>query len=1281
MSAYCLPTYEPFSEYAAAATATGTNAFNLTTGTNAPSGEKWGALYFSGTAGTHLIGLDIDVTNMNAGSPFTTTALSSILPTSFPGYPSGSAITTFVVNPAQPLCSGNTITPSGTNSPNIVGNSAVLTFAQDITRPTDGTAKTLFWSYLFSVAQKGQTASGNIGRYLGFLASSNLNEGWIGNAPVAGAAYTNWSALFNTFGATTPKYFGHGVFNPGSEEIEPCDNSSGKDYTTPPTTFSVTLGAPNFIVGEYVFLPTTVVSSTTLDTNILWVNPAIGSFGGSTPPASPVVAYAMTNAMSDVGGLVLIDRVGSGAAGGVGTNYIANLLIGNTWSYVTGGPEFTNQPPASISINLGGNGSLSGAATAAGQSVSYQWVKITGGVTNNVNNGPGGAGGSATVSGANSSTMTLTGFSAGDVGNYQVVATASGTGYTLNSTTAALLLADPRITASPASATVNYGGSASFTVTATTQNAPLTYRWYLGATPLNNGTQPDGSYATGASGTTGAGTSFSFMLTLTNVSYQDIGSYTLYVTNTSSFENSSVPAMLSVNDPYVVTPPANPAVAVGGNVYFTVVAAGSPTVGYQWYEGATQLIDGGTTVGGSATVSGATTATLTLTGVQDADNGSYYCKITGSASGQTTNSAAATLTVQDPLTIVTPPGSLAERAGDHLAFFVVVSGGGPSYQWYAPNGNPISGATSSALVLTNIQTGSNGTYTVVVGNLATAPALSASATLTVINSAVLTLSPTNLVVTRVGDGVQALSGATGNTLYLDQYTTNGGYVNTIQIPDEGTGQPYNTGGASSANMPFGSPALLVAGSNVSPGKDAGYEAFLTRAPNGQTLNFVGYCEAYPFSGSDLTVGANGGPNWRGIGAVDAYGYYTLAWTNTGLCSGDNHQVHAAVDIDGNGTNFYVTGESGSIGIKYCNINNEPANGLGIAAVAGSESGTRVAQIIQGNVVFSDTNTTAASTIGIYACLGLPKTGASTNLLINEGNSPMDFAISPDLKTVYIADNGAFSGTSTQAGGIQRWDTNSASGGYTYSYTLGTGTGSTAGARGLTVDFSANSAWGAYVTGAILYATTAESSGNRLIKIADTGAASSATLLAAAGPNQILAGVRFGPAVILPSFASQPQNESALAGTNVTFSAGAVGSGPLTYQWYFQAGGVGAFNAILSATNATYTINAAGTNVGNYYVVVKNPGSFTAQSQTVSFTLTVTTPPQFTSETYLGSGVGFQLNFTGPAGSGYTIWTTTNVALPVTIWTKLTSSTFSGGTNTCTDTRGGANQHFYVISVP
>ena len=136
----------------------------------------------------------------------------------------------------------------------------------------------------------------------------------------------------------------------------------------------------------------------------------------------------------------------------------------------------------------------------------------------------------------------------------------------------------------------------------------------------------------------------------------------------------------------------------------------------------------------------------------------------------------------------------------------------------------------------------------------------------------LSLYSSNLIVARVGDGAQALSGATGNTLYLDQYTTNGTYVDTIQIPDEGLGQPYGTGSSVSAGLRGGSSCLLFAGS----GSDSGYEAFLGRAPTGLSLSFLGYVQGYPFAGTDVSVdGTNGRLNWRGIGTVDAFGNYML----------------------------------------------------------------------------------------------------------------------------------------------------------------------------------------------------------------------------------------------------------------------------------------------------------------------------------------------------------------------------------------------------------------------
>jgi hypothetical protein len=322
ISAYALPTYEPFTEFAAAATATGTNAINLTTGTwTAPGGEPWGALYFSGTAGTHLAGLDIDVTNMPSGTPFPASGVGALLPSTFPGV-TGSDITTLVVNAEQPF---------SYPSANYVGNSAVLHFSQPVTRPSTGTRK-VFISYLFNLAQVGQLGTGNNGRYMAFLASTNLNEGWTGAGPVAGAAYTNWAALFNTYNGSTSTgvhYPSHGLLaRTGGYYIGACDSTAGRNWTSSPLTG--TYGTPIFVVGAYV-----LNSGANLDTNIVWVNPSTSTLGGLTPPSASIQVLTMGFNMSDLGGLAFIDRVGGGALGGVGTNYIANLIIGSTWSYVT----------------------------------------------------------------------------------------------------------------------------------------------------------------------------------------------------------------------------------------------------------------------------------------------------------------------------------------------------------------------------------------------------------------------------------------------------------------------------------------------------------------------------------------------------------------------------------------------------------------------------------------------------------------------------------------------------------------------------------------------------------------------------------------------------------------------------------------------------------------------------------------------------------------------------------------------------------------------------------
>lgn len=460
------------------------------------------------------------------------------------------------------------------------------------------------------------------------------------------------------------------------------------------------------------------------------------------------------------------------------------------------------------------------------------------------------------------------------------------------------------------------------------------------------------------------------------------------------------------------------------------------------------------------------------------------------------------------------PPVINELAGDHVAFQVSASGTGTlAYQWYQSN-NLLAGQTGSFLVLTNIQPANSGQYEVTVVD-DSGTYVTNSATLNV-SATPLPLYSYNLVVLRVGDGAQPLSGATGNTIYLDQYTTNGIYVSTIQIPDESADGTYGAGSSSSV---YGSPALLLPGT----GYDYINAGMLTLSPNRELLSFTAYCENYPFGGADVTTAADGGPYWRGLAFVTASGQYTLAYTNSGLYtgatdksnSGTNHSTRSCVTLDG--TNFWTAGQAGTDGgLKYLNTQiTSYKNGKGIPDISTSSlRGTHMVQIIGTNLVYSDALNPNGS--GLYFCSGTPEPpangSASAALLLNEGGLPNDFAISPDGQTIYIADSGVFSGSDVPGGGIQRWDTNSPSGGYAFSYTLQVD--QTNGALGLAVSFPAGIAqWGSNVLGAALFVTDSSSV---LSSLVDSGPASTPTALVNAAPfNEMLHGIRFGPVASSP----------------------------------------------------------------------------------------------------------------------------------------------------------------------
>ena len=107
--------------------------------------------------------------------------------------------------------------------------------------------------------------------------------------------------------------------------------------------------------------------------------------------------------------------------------------------------------------------------------------------------------------------------------------------------------------------------------------------------------------------------------------------------------------------PAITQQPQNSTVSTGTNATFTVTASGTAPLSYQW-----QRLNGTTwtNLANGSGVSGATTATLTLTAVDAADAGQYRAIVTNSAGSVTSNAATLTVTTNQA-----PSGTITINSG------------------------------------------------------------------------------------------------------------------------------------------------------------------------------------------------------------------------------------------------------------------------------------------------------------------------------------------------------------------------------------------------------------------------------------------------------------------------------------------------------------------------------------------------------------------------------------------------------------------------------------------
>jgi endonuclease/exonuclease/phosphatase family metal-dependent hydrolase len=172
----------------------------------------------------------------------------------------------------------------------------------------------------------------------------------------------------------------------------------------------------------------------------------------------------------------------------------------------------------------------------------------------------------------------------------------------------------PAITLQPQSQIIAPGSNVTFAVVATGE-APLSYQW-----------QFNGNAVTGATNTNHS---------ITNVQFNNAGSYRVIVTNDLSSVTSSAATLIVGIAPTISAQPQSQNTNLGATVTFSVGATGTPAPNYQW------RLNGNP-------IGGATNSSYLRTNVQPVDTGDYSVVVTNVAGSVVSSNATLTVNSGTP---------------------------------------------------------------------------------------------------------------------------------------------------------------------------------------------------------------------------------------------------------------------------------------------------------------------------------------------------------------------------------------------------------------------------------------------------------------------------------------------------------------------------------------------------------------------------------------------------------------------------------------------------------
>lgn len=269
---------------------------------------------------------------------------------------------------------------------------------------------------------------------------------------------------------------------------------------------------------------------------------------------------------------------------------------------------------------------------------------------------------------------------------------------------AVVVTAPPTVTTQPTDKTLCAGANTSFAIVA---KGASTYQWEVST----NGGSTYTDVANG--GVYGGATTNTLNITGATAG---MNSYKYRCKASCATTTTSNAATLNINSaPAVTGQPGDKSICDNSNTSFSITATGSGTLGYQW-EVSTNGGSTWSTVFNGGVYSGATTATLTLTGATAALNTyQYRCIVTGTCP-PTATSNAGVLTIKTAPTVTAEPTDKDACPTTNTSFTFTAGGGNIVYQWQEfttawanlSNGGIYAGVGTNTLSLSNVHAGLNG---------------------------------------------------------------------------------------------------------------------------------------------------------------------------------------------------------------------------------------------------------------------------------------------------------------------------------------------------------------------------------------------------------------------------------------------------------------------------------------------------------------------------------------------------------------------------------------------